>query len=664
MIKYLLIFLIFLINILAADLNSTLLEDKNSTIIYKNLLKTIQNSSDPQSSLQKTLIVKILNIKDKTNPIDIKSAKISNQDIFVENFFKIVKTYEKAKKEKEKLSVLEEQLNDIKEDILNADKNATNLLTLQLEYAYNYKKYKSIKKEIENIENSYEAWLQELSKYLEKIKFSTKNSKKSIDSYQKKIDSINKRLKKLYIEKERWRILEKKRYVENIEKEINRLKSLKDSYLQKIIKIYLKKFFEALNRRSENVFEIKKEILKVASNLSSSQYIKESLDKALNFFIKQKLGKTTTYLYQIKDNALYFLTQNSFLNVPLYKIAQGLGIFLFFLFLRKLFALVVLGVLKQIVKKTKSSFDDKVLDIVSGPLKFAFIIVGFYLAVNIMQIDTQMIDKIVRSMIIAAIFWLFFNIVTVLEKAIFNFAKKFGKELYREIGNFFIKSLKIFIFSVGLVAILQEWDINVSAFIASLGLGGLAFALAAKDTAANLFGGLTILADKSLKIDDWIKVDDVEGVVEDIGLRTIKVRTFEKSLVTVPNQIVANNPIENFSRRDIRRIKMRIGLTYSTTKEQMSAILKNIKDMLKSHPKIDQKATMLVNFDEFEDSSLSIFIYCFTNTAKWDEYLAIKEDVNLKIMEIVETAKAEFAFPSQSIYVEKIDLNSLKDKKI
>ena len=245
--------------------------------------------------------------------------------------------------------------------------------------------------------------------------------------------------------------------------------------------------------------------------------------------------------------------------------------------------------------------------------------------------------------------------VIALEGPIYRFAKKFGKDMYREIGAFFVKTLKIFVFSVGLVAILQEWSINVSAFIASLGLGGLAFALAAKDTASNLFGGLTILADNALKIDDWIKVGSVEGTVEEIGLRTTKIRTFEKSLVTVPNQIIANNPIENFSRRGIRRIKMRVGLTYSTSRETMQKILNDIKSMLKSHPGIAQDATMLVNFDEMQDSSLSIFIYTFTNTAVWSEYMKIREDVNLKIMQIVEKYEdADFAFPSQSIYVEKI----------
>jgi len=190
--------------------------------------------------------------------------------------------------------------------------------------------------------------------------------------------------------------------------------------------------------------------------------------------------------------------------------------------------------------------------------------------------------------------------------------------------------------------------------LASLGLGGLAFALAAKDTIANLFGGLTVLIDKSMRKGDWIKIGEVEGIVEDIGLRTSKIRTFEKSLITIPNQVLANQSLENFSRRNVRRIKMVIGVTYDTTEAQMRGILEDIRTMLKSHPGIAQNELMMVYFRDFGASSLDIFVYCFTNTSDWEKYLAIREDVNLKIMEIVEKHGASFAFPSTSIYVEKL----------
>jgi MscS family membrane protein len=199
---------------------------------------------------------------------------------------------------------------------------------------------------------------------------------------------------------------------------------------------------------------------------------------------------------------------------------------------------------------------------------------------------------------------------------------------------------------------LQDWGINVTGFIASLGLGGLAFALAAKDTAANIFGGIAILTDNIFKIGEWVKVGDAEGIVEDIGIRTTKIRAFDKRLIVVPNAIIANSNVENFSRRDKRRIMMRIGLIYDTPIEVIKKIVNEIRDMLMNHPDIAKDESLLIYFDEFDDSSLSIFCYFFTNTAVWSEYLRIREDINLKIKEIVEKNGSAFAFPSNSIYFE------------
>ncbi len=345
----------------------------------------------------------------------------------------------------------------------------------------------------------------------------------------------------------------------------------------------------------------------------------------------------------------------TFFEIPLYRIALAIFVFLLFLFLRKVFTLTLLKMAKRFTEKTKTHFDDKLFSIIKGPVRFSFVIAGFYFFSVILKIDNALLYHIIRTLITFVVFWIIFEAVLVFDEYIYKFSKKFGKDLYKEIGNFLIKSIKAFIVVVGLVAILQDWGINVSAFIASLGIGGLAFALAAKDTAANLFGGLTILADQSLKIGDWVKVGSVEGTVEDIGLRTTKIRTFEKSLIILPNQTIANSPIENFSRRGQRRIKLRIGLTYDTPGEVIQNIVKDITKLLSSHPDIAKDQTILVRFDEFGDSALGVFIYAFVNSAVWSEYLKTKEDIYLQIMEIVEKNGSSFAFPSQSIYIEKIN---------
>jgi len=137
-------------------------------------------------------------------------------------------------------------------------------------------------------------------------------------------------------------------------------------------------------------------------------------------------------------------------------------------------------------------------------------------------------------------------------------------------------------------------------------------------------------------------------------MRTTKIRTFQKSITAIPNSIVANAHIENFSRRDIRRLKFTIGLIYSTKKDDIKAIVSSIESMIKNHSGIAQDETIIVNFESFGDSSLNIFIYCFTNTANWQEYLDIKEDINYKIIEIVQSNSSDFAFPSQSLYIESL----------
>ena len=188
---------------------------------------------------------------------------------------------------------------------------------------------------------------------------------------------------------------------------------------------------------------------------------------------------------------------------------------------------------------------------------------------------------------------------------------------------------------------------------AALGLGGLAFALAAKDTVANLFGSLVIFTDRPFKVGDWVETPAVEGMIEEIGIRSTKIRTFAQALVSMPNATLANAPITNWSRMGKRRVKTRLGLTYNTTVEQMQAILEEIKTMLKKHPDVHQE-TILVSFDEFDNSALSIFLYFFTKTTVWLEYLHVREDVNFKIMQIVARNGAQFAFPSQTLYVESL----------
>ena len=342
------------------------------------------------------------------------------------------------------------------------------------------------------------------------------------------------------------------------------------------------------------------------------------------------------------------------LGIRIIDIIIAVLIFFGFLLLRSVFSKTILKMLKAFAARTKSTVDDKLVNTLEAPLDFSFILMGIYLAKQWLAIERfdAIFDNILSSLGAFIVFWILFRLIHEFNSIFTVFSSRFGKELSSDIENFIVKSLKVLIIILGVMTILQEWGINVSAFVASLGLGGLAFALAAKDTAANLFGSLVLFSDRPFKIGDWVQTGDAEGVIEDIGIRSTKIRTFSQALVTIPNATMANTAITNWTRMGKRRIKMRLGLTYGTSTAQMENVLREIRDLLHHHPEIHENP--MIYFDEFADSALSIFCYFFTKTTVWADYLRVRETINLEIMKIVEKHGASFAFPSQSLYIESM----------
>ncbi|RLA78926.1 MAG: mechanosensitive ion channel family protein [Epsilonproteobacteria bacterium] len=354
-----------------------------------------------------------------------------------------------------------------------------------------------------------------------------------------------------------------------------------------------------------------------------------------------------------------FLTYSIY-NIKVIDVLIAIGIFLIAYFVKSFLTHVVLKNLRHLARKTETTTDDKFIDILEPPMKFSILILGFYLAEEWIDLASfQGVTKLIeKTLITFVLFWILFRAVDQFSYIFTKFSSKFGKNLSTDIENFIIKFLKVIIIIIAIMTILDSWGINVGAFVASLGLIGMAFALAAKDTAANLFGSLVIFTDKPFNKGDWILTPNVEGTIESIGIRSTRVRTFAQALVSVPNAVIANSAITNWSKMGKRRIKMRLGLTYSTNTSQMENILKELREMLKNHPDVHKK-TIMVHFDEFQDSSLSLFCYFFTTTTAWAEYLKVKEDVNLKMMKIIEQNGAGFAFPSQSLYIENIPKNKM-----
>lgn len=324
-------------------------------------------------------------------------------------------------------------------------------------------------------------------------------------------------------------------------------------------------------------------------------------------------------------------------------------IFVFF----QIFRVLLRKTAYKIVKKTANRFDDDILDAVKRPVDFLFVIIGVYFAktVLILSVDINVfLDHTIRSAFIIVFFWALVKMLNHLASHIHKITNRFGDKISNDVANFIVKSIRFFIVILGAIAVFQEWGYNVSGFLASLGLVGMALALAAKDTAANLFGSLVIFTDKPFRVGDWIKTPQVEGTIETIGIRSTKVRTFAQALVTVPNATLANSAILNWSRMGKRRIKMTVGLTYDTNGKTVKKIVEEIKAMLQNHPDIHQD-TIHIYFTSFGESSLNIFCYYFTKTTNWGEFMSVQEDTNLKIMDIVENNGSGFAFPTRTLYI-------------
>ncbi len=356
-------------------------------------------------------------------------------------------------------------------------------------------------------------------------------------------------------------------------------------------------------------------------------------------------------------------------GISLGRLAAVLALLFLLLLLKKVFAHLLTKTLFKAVQKTSTKMDDLLLKSLNKPAELLVILFGLYLAVEILHLPSEPtnIDLLARNLIhgllIFNLGWFCYNAVTLLEQWLGHWAGRTESTLDDHLLPFIRKSLRVFIVILAILMLVQNLGYSISGLIASLGLGGLAFALAAKDSLSNIFGSIMILLDRPFLIGDWIKASDIEGTVEEIGFRSTRIRTFAKTQITIPNSVLMNMSIDNFSRMPKRRIKLTIGVTYDTTPKQMRQAVADIKQLLREHPAIDQEF-FLVNFTDFGASSLDIMVYCFTVSTVWSEYLDTREDVCLKIMDRLEKIGLEIAFPSQTLYLQNNEENPSQTSEI
>ena len=329
------------------------------------------------------------------------------------------------------------------------------------------------------------------------------------------------------------------------------------------------------------------------------------------------------------------------------------------------FARIFFNRLALQLKRTNNHWDDILLESIRRPIIFMIWLLGGCLAIfatNAVLSDVQsqssnlllsVLSPLRRVGVILLIAWIVIRFIRLTEVKLIHPAG-IDTSLDHSTISAFGKLMRLSIIITVSLIVMQTLGYSVSGVLAFGGIGGIAVGFAAKDLLANFFGGLMIYMDRPFKIGDWIRSPDknIEGVVEDIGWRLTRIRTFDQRPLYVPNATFTSISVENPSRMSNRRIYETIGVRYCDI-DTLAAILDNVRVMLKDHQDIDTGQTLMVNFNKMADSSLEFFVYTFTKTTNWERFHRIKEDVLFKIARIIEQQDAQIAFPTTTVKLER-----------
>lgn len=343
-------------------------------------------------------------------------------------------------------------------------------------------------------------------------------------------------------------------------------------------------------------------------------------------------------------------------------------------FLVVLVTLIVGGFVRGIIsnlsgrsRSTENVLDDAFFDSLVSPARGVVWILGLSIAVHIVAIHSdsvvfQSVSAIRNVGIVLMLTWFLQRFIRSYV-ALFIDSKLSAEEpvdttLVHGLGKLLRGAVAI----TATLIVLQNLGVNIGGLLAFGGVGGIAIGLAAQDVFKNVFGGFTIYFDRPFSVGDWIRSPDrdIEGTVEHIGWRVTAIRTFNKRLLYVPNSVFTTIALENPSRMSHRRIYENIGVRYSDI-GSLPKILDEVKAYLRQNTDIDQNQTLMVNLDEFADSSVNFFIYVLTHTTNWSEYHQVKEKVLFEINEIIERNNSEIAFPTRTLHINnEVALNDLR----
>ncbi|OCX50564.1 mechanosensitive ion channel protein MscS [Mucilaginibacter sp. PPCGB 2223] len=260
----------------------------------------------------------------------------------------------------------------------------------------------------------------------------------------------------------------------------------------------------------------------------------------------------------------------------------------------------------------------------------------------------EVVDKLFVFLMLISVFWIILRIIDFVAHVFAYRASLTESKEDDQLVPFVKELVKITTITIAFFVILgYVFEINVLTLITGLGIGGIAIALAAKESLENLLGSFTIFVDKPFVVGDFVKINGIEGTVEKVGFRSTRIRTAEKSLVTMPNKKMIDTPLENMTVRNYRRIRFDVGLTYSTPVESIKVIAQQITDYINGHEKTNNDA--IVTFEAFGASSLDLQVLYYIEMMDYNPYLKIKEEINFKIIDIVQQNHGDFAFPTQTV---------------
>ena len=334
------------------------------------------------------------------------------------------------------------------------------------------------------------------------------------------------------------------------------------------------------------------------------------------------------------------------------------GIILIGLIFKKLISKYLSNILYKVVgKKDNNVGIYKFDELLTKPIGFFIVLCFIYFGASYVSYPSfidenfqSIFSKIFSLFLIYAIYKIFVKVIDYIGLILKQRAAETENKMDDQLIPFAIEIGRILVVIFALFFILGNvFDINITALATGLGIGGIAIAMASKESLENLLGSFTIFFDRPFTVGDVVKVGTVTGLVEKVGFRSTRIKTFDKSVVTVPNKKMIDAELDNLGLRPVRRVKFHIGLTYDTSTEQIKNIVSDIQEMINSHEKTNEEGK--VRFQEFGASSLDIMVLYYVNSPKWEDLIDVKEDVNYKIMDIVKKHNSDFAFPSTSVYL-------------